>query len=260
MHSVLLLRKCKKMLKCGKPFAVDTVRFFGNNTFRVSTAEHQFCQNTTNNRLTSSSLVPSNRLYCKDYRPFPQVPEFPPIIWPSLFKTVGSWLYSYLVVRSQYDNTFNLVDFSNNSKKAVAVVSHSIAQRDFDSLEGLVTKDVLEQVKSIVSNLNDDEIKDMAFDAQDMYFYFPYQVEVVNDKNIKNRRFIEVTMCYHAIHNLEEVKKRVEDVENIQKELRSSIYVLNYRFIREYTEGVKDAWTVNAINHLKAEEHDKSII
>lgn len=67
-------------------------------------------------------------------------------------------------------------------------------------------------------------------------------------------------MCYHAIHNLEEIKKRTDDMENIQKELKSSIFVLNYRFVREYSEGVNDAWTVNAINHLKAEDHDKSIL
>lgn len=77
---------------------------------------------------------------------------------------------------------------------------------------------------------------------------------------VKDRRFVEITMCYHAIHNLEEIKKRSEEIIDIQKELKSSIYVLNYRFIREYTEGVKDAWTINAINHLKAEEHDTTIL
>lgn len=77
---------------------------------------------------------------------------------------------------------------------------------------------------------------------------------------VKDRRFVEITMCYHAIHNLEQMKKRSEEIEDMQKELKSSIYVLNYRFIREYTEGVNDAWTVNAINHLKAEEHDKTIL
>jgi len=77
---------------------------------------------------------------------------------------------------------------------------------------------------------------------------------------VKDRRFVEITMCYHAIHNLEEIKKRSEEIVDIQKELKSNIFVLNYRFIREYTEGVKDAWTINAINHLKAEEHDKTIL
>lgn len=77
---------------------------------------------------------------------------------------------------------------------------------------------------------------------------------------VKDRRFVEITMVYHAIHNLEEIKKRSEEIVDLQKELKSNIFVLNYRFVREYTEGVKDAWTINAINHLKAEEHDKTIL
>lgn len=77
---------------------------------------------------------------------------------------------------------------------------------------------------------------------------------------VKGRRFVEITMCYHAIHNLEEIKTRSEEIIDIQKELKNSIYVLNYRFIREYTDGVNDAWTINAINHLKAAEHDKTIL
>lgn len=129
----------------------------------------------------------------------------------------------------------------------------------------------------------------MAFDNDDMYLFLPVQLDIINDTKrehaycnwnnlfllceydhitiltnfiflVKDRRFVEITMCYHAIHNLEEIKKRSEEIVDIQKELKSNIFVLNYRFIREYTEGVKDAWTINAINHLKAEEHDKTIL
>lgn len=77
---------------------------------------------------------------------------------------------------------------------------------------------------------------------------------------VKDRRFVEITMCYHAIHNLEEIKQRSEEIVDIQKELKNNIYVLNYRFIREYTDGVKDAWTINAINHLKAVDHEKTFL
>lgn len=77
---------------------------------------------------------------------------------------------------------------------------------------------------------------------------------------VKDRRFVEITMCYHAIHNLEEIKQRSDEIVDIQKEFKNSIYVLNYRFIREYTDGVNDAWTINAINHLKAVDHENTIL
>lgn len=57
------------------------------------------------------------RSYCKDYRPFPEVPEFPPVVWPSLLKSIKALLYTYLIIKPQWDKDFNLSDFSKNSRK-----------------------------------------------------------------------------------------------------------------------------------------------
>jgi len=65
--------------------------------------------------------------------------------------------------------------------QAVEVVSNCISKRDFTTLQGLVTNDVLEQVKLIVSDLSDNEIKDMAFDNDDMYLFLPVQLDIIND-------------------------------------------------------------------------------
>jgi len=65
--------------------------------------------------------------------------------------------------------------------QAVEVVSNCIAKRDFSTLQNLVTNDVLEQVKSIVSNLSDKEIKDMAFNDEDIYLFLPVQLDVINN-------------------------------------------------------------------------------
>lgn len=65
--------------------------------------------------------------------------------------------------------------------QAVEVVSKCIANQDFSTLQGLVTNDVLEQVKSIVSNLNEEEVKSMGFDNDDLYLYLPIQLDIIND-------------------------------------------------------------------------------
>lgn len=65
------------------------------------------------------------------------------------------------------------------------MVSNCIARRDFSTLQGLVTNDVLQQVESIVSNLSDDEIKNMGFTNEDMYFNFPVQLDIINDAKRK---------------------------------------------------------------------------
>lgn len=69
--------------------------------------------------------------------------------------------------------------------QAVGVVSRCIAKQDFSTLQGLVTSDVLEQIESIVLNLGDEEIKDMAFDEDDMYLYLPVQLDIFNDAECK---------------------------------------------------------------------------
>ncbi|XP_026805325.1 uncharacterized protein LOC113548577 [Rhopalosiphum maidis] len=278
MYSTIL---CKKFLSgsllhdLNRSLNVDAISALNNSSFGAKLFSHNtnsigvqhdkkqpqqssFLRPNSNN---CTMLIDIHRHYCnKNYRPFPEVPEFPPIIWPNMFKSFKALLYSYLIIKPQFDKDFSLGEFSKNSRKAVEVVSNCISKRDFSTLQGLVTNDVLEQVKSIISDLSDNEIKDMAFDNDDMYLFLPVQLDIINDSKFKDRRFVEITMCYHAIHNLEEIKKRSEEIVDIQKELKSNIFVLNYRFIREYTEGVKDAWTINAINHLKAEEHDKTIL
>lgn len=69
--------------------------------------------------------------------------------------------------------------------QAVGVVSKCIANREFSNLEGLVTSDVLEQVKSIVSNIKDEELKDLEFNDEDIYLFLPVQLDIINDKKCK---------------------------------------------------------------------------
>jgi len=83
------------------------------------------------------------------------------------------------------DNIFTIIINYYNNLQAVGVVSNCIARRDFSTLQGLVTNDVLKQVKSIVSNLSDKEIKDMAFSDEDIYLSLPCQLDVINDAKCK---------------------------------------------------------------------------
>ncbi|VVC43340.1 Hypothetical protein CINCED_3A017464 [Cinara cedri] len=159
------------------------VKLFSHNT-SVQLNKPSFLQTKSK----TSIIFNSDRYYCKNYSPFPNVPEFPPVIWPNMFKSIKALLFSYLIIKPQYDNEFSLQDFAKHSKKAVEVVSNYIAKRDFSSLEGLVTGDVLEQVKSIVSKLNDEEIKDLGFNNDDIYLFLPVQLDIINDIKCNERQ------------------------------------------------------------------------
>ena len=58
--------------------------------------------------------------------------------------------------------------------------------------------------------------------------------------------FKELTSSDSEINGVFDVKKYIED--------RGGPIVVNYRFIRELTRGVKDSWTVNAVNHFHLSE------
>ena len=57
-------------------------------------------------------------------------------------------------------------------------------------------------------------------------------------------------MCYHALSGLHELQDQGYVMSNMP-EYRDRVYILNYRFIREFTKGVQDEWTINAINHFR---------
>lgn len=70
-------------------------------------------------RPESTMVTAAYRHYCKDYRPFPEMPEFPPVVWPNLFKSVKALLYTYLIIKPQFDSDFSLGEFAKNSRKVL---------------------------------------------------------------------------------------------------------------------------------------------
>lgn len=68
-----------------------------------------------------AAVVSCRRHYCssKNYRPFPNVPEFPPVVWPNLFKSIKALLYTYLIIKPQFDSEFSLGEFAKNSRKVL---------------------------------------------------------------------------------------------------------------------------------------------
>lgn len=204
--------------------------------------------------------------YCTDSSgkpPLPKLMDFPEVAWPSFFKTFRNWILSHFIIMRYFDNEFNLQDFVLGSKKAVEVVSGLISKGEINSLHGLVSSDVIAQIKRNLSTFSLKQRQELAISANDIYFSFPYEVGVMfpnedKDEGENQTRFVEITMCYHALSGLQELKEQgITPPINmgIMPEYRERIYILNYRFIREFTKGVQDDWTINAINHFKPSDH-----
>ncbi|GBP41350.1 m-AAA protease-interacting protein 1, mitochondrial [Eumeta japonica] len=178
--------------------------------------------------------------------------NFPPIVWPSFIKFIRNWMFATFIIKPYFDNEFSLPDFIEASKQAVQVVSGALQRSDFNTLEGLVKQEALVVLKNAVSNLSMAQREMLSIDVEDIYYAFPYQVGVMFDES--DKRWVEITMCYHVLKGLKSMTEAGDLPPlslGVQPEYQDKLYILNYRFIREFTKGVEDSWWVNVVNHFQ---------
>ncbi|KAH9635278.1 hypothetical protein HF086_001934 [Spodoptera exigua] len=184
--------------------------------------------------ITSTCPVIQLRNYCQERletetRKLPQLMEFPPVVWPSFIKFIKNWMFANFIIRPYFDQEFSLNEFIEGSKHAVQVVSECLQKSDFKSLEGLVDKDAIAALKSAISKLSVTQRQLLSIEKEDIFYAFPYQVGVMFDD--ADKRWVEITI--------------------VQPEYQDKIFILNYRFIREFTKGVEDSWWINIVNHFQ---------
>jgi len=126
---------CKKFLSgsllhdLSRSLNVDSISTLSNSSLGVKLFSHNATSigvqpqqpsilRSGPNCITCTTSIDVRRHYCsKNYRPFPEVPEFPPIVWPNVFKSFKALLYSYLIIKPQLDKDFSLGEFAKNSRK-----------------------------------------------------------------------------------------------------------------------------------------------
>ncbi|XP_041971432.1 uncharacterized protein LOC121727589 [Aricia agestis] len=201
------------------------------------------------------NTVVYSRNYCdnrSDQRRLPQLMEFPPVVWPSVLKFIKNWMYVNFIIRPYFEQEFSLNSFIEASKHAVEVVSESLQNSDFKKLDGLVDGEALAALKTAVSKLSVSQRQLLAVNKEDIFYAFPYQVGVIFDD--ADKRWVEITMCYHVMKGLKQMKES-DDLPpislGVQPEFQDKIFILNYRFIREFTKGVEDSWWINIVNHFQ---------
>ncbi|XP_018333612.2 m-AAA protease-interacting protein 1, mitochondrial [Agrilus planipennis] len=180
--------------------------------------------------------------------------NFPEIVWPSFFKSIRNFIFATLIIKPYFDREFTLSEFVRGSKQAVEIVSSKLAEGDYTSLKGLVTNDVLTNLQKSISTMSLAQREELSIKSDDIYFSFPYQIGIIFSDDSNNRRFVEITMVYHALRGLSVMKARGEEPPlnmGMLPEYRTRILICNYRFVREFTKGVEEEWTINLLNHFK---------
>nr|CAH7744099.1 unnamed protein product [Callosobruchus chinensis] len=196
-----------------------------------------------------SSGPPSNRLP-------PLMPDATKIVWPSLLKSIRNFILATFIIKPYFDNEFSLSEFVHGSKKAVEVVSKKLSEGDMSSLEGLVANDIMPILQRSLPLLSLTQRELVAIEEEDIYFCFPYQVGIIfnEEEGKEQKRFVEITMVYHTLKGLATMRSKGDEPPinmGMLPEYQHKISICNYRFIREFTKGVEDNWTINLLNHWR---------
>ncbi|XP_059487339.1 m-AAA protease-interacting protein 1, mitochondrial [Neocloeon triangulifer] len=197
----------------------------------------------------------TSRGYC-DERPSPKLMEFPQVLWPSIFKVIKNWIMAKFVITPYFDRDFDLREFGEASQQAVEHVSQQLSKNNLDSLQGLVSREALVEIRSSLSRFSVQQLSEIAVNKNDIYFCFPHEVGVMfDDEEESQKRYVEITMVYFLMKGLADYKTQHGQPPDFNAlraaENQDKLFVLNYRFIREFTKGVSPDWTINMLNHYK---------
>jgi len=171
---------------------------------------------------------------------------------PNFVHSFKNFFFANMIVRPYYDNDFTNENFLEGAKSAVEFVSNKIAEGDFDKLResNALTDDCFREIVLNSSNFSMDQRHLIALSKDDIIYSFVYQIGVMLDEN-RNTRHVEITYTAHYIP--EKNADTDEETQNFT-DFQRSILVLTYRFIRNYTKGVEDSWTINALNHVSMKD------
>ncbi|KAH8283585.1 hypothetical protein KR018_008300 [Drosophila ironensis] len=196
----------------------------------------------------------------------PRLMDFPEIIWPSALNTLKNWITIQFIIRPYFDSEFQLKDFIFGAKQALQatcvcppqkVVSSRLMGGDLDALETLVAPEAIAELRPVIQKLSMAQRRQLEIRESDIYLSFPYQVGIMFDEaNDKlQKRFVEVTMVFHVMRGLSEMRERGEEIPwnmGTLPEYQDKVFICNYRFIKEFTAGQQSDWTINVANHFRA--------
>ncbi|ESO05479.1 hypothetical protein HELRODRAFT_171110 [Helobdella robusta] len=182
-----------------------------------------------------------------------QLMKFTQLIWPNIFKSIRNFFFSFLI-RRFVDEEFTLSSFLCGAEQAVGIVSSCISRGDFNSLNGLVTREFSKAVEEIKQNYNlltEGQKKFIMVDPRNIFLKFVYEIGMIfEDKS--NRKFIEITTVMQGYHGLERIKdENVRDLSSEMIENRHNLFVCNYR---EFARDREDYWIVNKLNHFSPQK------
>ncbi|KAK2839450.1 hypothetical protein Q5P01_013190 [Channa striata] len=162
----------------------------------------------------------------------------------------------YFLIRTYFDKEFSIEEFTEGAKQAFSHVSRLLSQCQFEALEGLVAKDLIEKLEEKCNLLPPSHKKALSADPDEIMYTTPGDVGIYYDDN--GRRFVSILMRFWYLTSAHLPEDTIEGTRIFQVAIGEErdaetkrLLTANYEFQREFTKGVAPDWTITRIEHSK---------
>ncbi|XP_008298370.1 m-AAA protease-interacting protein 1, mitochondrial [Stegastes partitus] len=155
-----------------------------------------------------------------------------------------------------FDQEFSVKKFSEGAKQAFWRVSNLLSQSQFESLEGLVAKDMIGELEEKCNSLSTECKKALSVDPDQIIYMMARDVSLFFDKD--GRTFVCILMRFWYLTTAQVPDECVQvtftnstvngggEGKPETKRLLSAFY----EFQREFTRGVPPDWTITRIDYV----------
>ncbi|KAL6259159.1 hypothetical protein P5V15_009080 [Pogonomyrmex californicus] len=216
-------------------------------TYRDKTRS-KLAQSCNESNLLSASLqsFAARRIYCTDSENdfnLPTLVDGVKVFLPSLTDTFHMLYLTFMKVPS-IDKEFLLSETLEGIKHAITVISQALAKEDYDSLDGLVTDDMIETLRAKISTFNSAQKRLIAVNEEDGFVVLcDMAVHTTGEEHS-----IEVKAICQYIPGFGNEKK-TDMMSVTQFFQRGKFLVCNYTFVRKYVNNVGGPWIATFVNH-----------
>jgi len=148
-----------------------------------------------------------------------------------------SWLRMKFKLRQlrKWDPNFSLDEFVGGTKQAIGIITDLVAKGDFKRLEGLLTKEAIENLKTISSRWDYQTLQTFVVGSGSRLAAAPKQIVL---RMSRDKRVCAIDVLFVTLKRASLVKQ--ED----KTKLRAVLVEIMVRFFRDYSEGAPPEWTV----------------
>lgn len=175
----------------------------------------------------------------------PMLVDMAPTHIPSLLTPLKLLYLSALRIVPHIDKEFDITEFLKGARYATVIISKALTNKDYDSLQGLVTEDMIEILRAKIETLSPNQRQLIKVDEDDMLFYILSDI----DATVDNECSIKITIICHYIQGLVEKKNKATMSGLIDFTTSTKHLVCNYTFTRKYVNNIGGPWIATFVNH-----------